>query len=82
MQALQGGIAPGAGSPASQKELDQLKKDNAKLEFRIKHLLKNYKEDEDKSNKEKKELEVLLRKAEFRIVHLKRSLEAEEARKA
>jgi len=55
-----------------------LKKDNLKLEFRIKHLLKNYKADEEKAQKEAKTLADQLRKAEFRVVHLKRSLEAEE----
>jgi len=68
----------GSTSEKDAKEIEQLHKENTKLKNRIKHLLQNYKADEEAAEKEKKHLQDNWRKAEFRVGHLKRALVAEE----
>lgn len=70
--------ATGSTSEKDAKEIEHLRKENMKLSNRIRHLLKNYKADEEAAEKEKKMLRDNWRKAESRVGHLKRSLEAEE----
>jgi len=61
------------------EEIEEQEKEGNKLKYRIKHLLRNYREDEEKHSEEKAALITQLNKANYRILHLKRTLENEEA---